>query len=84
MSSQSAVRDSVPRGGEQLFAAGTLFLLVSFFLMLASTTSHNGGTGTAVLLWCENTAFWLGIVLIAGHVLARVVRRPAVESGDRS
>lgn len=83
MSSQSAV-GSVPRGGEQLFAGGTFFLLVSFFLMLASTTSHNGGTGTAVLLWCENTTFWLGIVLIAGHVLARVVRRPAVESGDRS
>ncbi len=84
MSSQSAVGNSVPRGTEQLFAGGAFLLLVSFFLMLASTTSHNGGTGTAVLLWCENTAFWLGIVLIAGHVLARAVRRPNLERSERS
>lgn len=84
MSSQSAVGYTWARGAEHLFVSGMFLLLISFFLMLAGTTTSQGRTSAAVLLWCENTAFWLGIVLISGDVLARVIRRPAVESGDQS
>jgi len=36
------------------------------------------------LLWCENAAFWLGIVFIGGDVVGRVIRRTAVRSDGRS
>ncbi len=84
MSSQSAVGYTVARGAEHLLVGGMLFLLVSFFLMLASTTTRDGGTGVAVLGWCENATFWLGIVFVAGDVFARVLRRPAVDGGGGS
>jgi hypothetical protein len=84
MSSQSSVDDVIARGVEHLFVVGMLFLLISFFLMLGVASADGGGTGIAVLSWCENTAFWMGIVFVGGDVVARVVRRPANESGARN
>jgi hypothetical protein len=84
MSSQSAVDYALARGAEHLFVVGMLFLLISFFLMLGVASADGGGTGIAVLSWCENTAFWLGIVSVAGDVAARVFRRPSLERRDRS
>lgn len=83
MGSQTAVNYAWARGTEHLLPSGLFFLLMSFFLMLGVANIHDGGTGAAVLSWCENAAFWLGIVFIGGDVVARVVRRPAVESGGQ-
>jgi hypothetical protein len=82
MDSHTAVGYTIARGAEHLLVTGLLFLLVSFFLMLGVATADSGGTGIAVLSWCENTAFWLGIVCVAGDVAARVFRRPSLESGE--
>jgi len=84
MSSQPAVGYAMARGTEHLAASGVFLLLVSFFLMLGVANQHDGGTGAAVLLWCENAAFWLGIVFIGGDVVGRVIRRTAVRSDGRS
>ena len=83
MGSQSAVDYAWARGTEHFLVSGLFLLLVSFFLMLGVANVHGGGTGVAVLSWCENAAFWLGIVFIGGDVVARVVRRPAVEGGGQ-
>lgn len=57
---------------------GATFLVVSF---VAALLLPNGdtivGNRTALILdaWVERTAFWLGMVFIAGHVLDRVFGR---------
>jgi len=84
MDSHSAVGYPVARGTEHLLVVGMLLLLVSFFLMLGVASADGGGTGVAVLSWCENTAFWLGIVLVAGDVVARVVRHPESRVSNES
>ncbi len=84
MDSHTAIGYTISRGAEHLLVTGLLFLLVSFVLMLALTSADNGGTGTAVLSWCENTAFWLGIVFVAGDVAARALRRPDAEKAEQA
>jgi hypothetical protein len=84
MSSQSAVGYAVARGTEHLAASGAFFLVVSFCLNVGVANTHEGGAGAAAVSWCENTAFWLGIVFIAGDLIGRVIRRARPESGGGS
>lgn len=57
---------------------GTTFLAVS---LVAAVLLPNGetviGNRTVFFLesWIERTAFWLGLIFIAGHVLDRVFGR---------
>jgi hypothetical protein len=59
-----------------LLARGVGLLLVSLILVVVIAGLQAGGTRTRVVLsWCEQAAFWLGIVCIAGDVLAEVLGR---------
>jgi hypothetical protein len=81
MASQSA--SAAPaRSAEPLLRAGVGFLILSLLFTVVLDNVHGSDTGTVVLAWSENTAFWLGIVCVAGDVAARVFRRPSLESGE--
>jgi len=57
-----------------LLARGVGLLLVSLILVVLIAGLHDGATRSRVVLsWCEQAAFWLGIVCVAGDVLAEVL-----------
>jgi hypothetical protein len=59
-----------------LLARGVGLLLISLILVVLIAGLHDGGTRIRIVLtWSEQAAFWLGIVCIAGDVLAEVLGR---------
>ena len=53
---------------------GLLFLSGVATLILPSVTSGGDGRGRLMLAWGAQVTFWLGLICVAGYVLAEVLR----------
>lgn len=54
---------------------GLLFLSGVATLVLPSISAGGDDRGRLMLAWAGQTAFWLGLICVAGYVLAEVLRR---------
>jgi hypothetical protein len=69
-------KEAKPKERASLLARGIGLLLLSGVATLVLPSISGGGDnrGRLMLAWAGQAAFWLGLICVAGYVLAEVLR----------
>lgn len=68
--------DAKPKEHASLLSRGLGLLVLSAAATLALPSLSDGGDhrGQLIVAWAGQAAFWLGLICVAGYVLAEVLR----------